>query len=363
MADKVLQQANTKVNTSQFTGIGFIGIKQVEYFPRDGESVAFDDLMELLESRSYSNGLMLGFFSIKPFGTEKVEKIDSILALNRDTNEMLIKQGLKKAALFDFAEAEDVGVGILNILIAADCIIHWDSEGSYIQPTQENSVLLDLEDIIKEYPKSYEVVIYSQKDLSNFTYKKFDQKSVLDVPVKTNMWYNQPTFQQTYGNAMLTAGLVVLALAYGALNWQKSTLKDVSAQISSMKSQAINETYYSSSSTELASLQQSLGYKEIVSLVSKDISNSLSKSGFKLDKISFTKDNKKGSMLVTIQSKENAHSQFSAQEPLAQRVLDNSHTIKAIRKKTVNEPVFILEALVDLKDVREKSRKLGKGGR
>ncbi|HAG52537.1 MAG TPA: hypothetical protein DCL21_02000 [Alphaproteobacteria bacterium] len=362
MVDKVTQQTNAKVNTSQFTGIGFVGIKKVEYFPRDGESVAFDDLMELLESRSYSNGLMLGFFSIKPFGIEKVEKVDSILALNEDSNEMMIKQGLKKAALFDFAEAESSGAGVLHLLIAADCIIHWDNEGSYIQPTQENSILLDLEDIIKEYPKSYDVVIYSEKDLSNFTYKKFEQKSVLDVPVRTNMWYNQPTFQQTYGNAILTAGLVTLALAYGALNWQKSTLEDASSQISDLKSRAVNERFYSDSSTELASLQKSLGYKEIVSLISKDISNSLSKSGFKLDKISFSKNNKTDSMMVTIQSKENVHSQFSVQEPLAQRVLDNSHTIKAIRKKTVNEPVFILEALIDLKEVKEKTRKLTNGG-
>ena len=354
------QQVKTDVNTAQFTGMGFVGIKKVEYFTKDGESVMFDDITELLENRNYANNLMLGFFSIKPFGVEKVEKVDSILGVNEDANEMAVKQGLKKAALFDFSEAES-GAGKIEILVAADCIMHWDNEGSYIQPTQENSILLDLEDIIREYSAGHEVIIYSQRDLSNFTAKEFTQKPISEVPVKTNMWYNQPTFQQIYGNAVLTMGLITLALAYGALSWQKGQLEDISSKISSTKTQKINEGFYNTSTKELKGLKESLLYKDVVALVVKDVSNSLSKSGFKLDSVDF-KQQDGNKMLVTVTSKENEHTQFSVQEPLAQRIIDNSQTIKAIRKQTTSNPVFILEALVDLKDVKQEMQKVSQPG-
>lgn len=362
MVDEKNTQNISLVNTSQFSGIGFVGIKKVEYFSKNEESVVFSDVLELLENRNYANSLMLGFFATKPFGTEKVEKIDSILAMNEESNEMLIKQSLKKAALFDFSEAEETGVGILNVIIAADCIIHWDNEGSYIQPTQENSVILDLEDIIKGYPASYKIIIYSQKDLSSFTFREFKQKDIFDVPVKSNLWYNQPTFQQIYGNTVLTAGLITLALAYGALNWQKSKIEDLRSQVSSYKSQSIDESFYSKSNQDLLNLNNSLVYKDVMSVITKDISNSLSRSGFKLDRIDFDRDIKNHKMMVTIRSPENTHTQFSVQEPLAQRIIDNSSTIKAIRKKTTSESVFILEALVDLKEVKAGLKKVSKGG-
>lgn len=359
----VVQQQNvTRVNTSQFTGMGFVGVKKVEYFSRTGESVLFDDIMELLENRNYISNLMLGFFSIKPFGTEKVEKVDSIIGMNDDSNEMLIKQSLKKAALFDFAEAIKSTVGQVNVLIVADAIIHWDSTGSYIQPTQENSLLLDLEDILRLYPASYKIVIYSQKDLSSFTMREFEQKNVLDVPVKTDMWYNQPNFQEIYGNTFLTAGLITLALAYGAMNWQEGKIKDLSSSINALQSQSINEGYYSSSDKELANLQEDIKYNGILSIITKDISNSLSKSGFKLEKMEFIKQTEnKDSMIVSIYSKEGSHTQFSVQEPLAQRILENSQTIKAIRKKVTTESSLVLEALIDLKSVKMATQQLSNG--
>lgn len=355
------QQVNA-VNTAQFSGMGFVGVKKIEYFPRAGESVIFEDIMELLENRNYTNNLMLGFFSIKPFGTEKTEKLDSILYMNEDANEMAIKQSLKRAALFDFAECETAIVGEVHILIVADAIIHWDNTGSYIQPTQDNSLLLDLEDIVKAYPSSQKVIIYSQKDLSGFTSAEFEQKPVLDVPVKTNMWYNQPNFQQIYGNSVLTAGLVALALTYGVINWQKGKMEDLSSKISVLQSQSVNESYYSMSDTELKDLQEGLLYKNIRSIVLKDISNSLSKSGFKLDEISLAPSTEKNIVLATITSKENSHTQFSVQEPLAQRIIDNSQTIKAIRKKATSEPHLVLEALVDLKEVKQATQNLKKKG-
>lgn len=359
---KNIQQNISSVNTAQFTGIGFVGIKKVEYFSKNEESVVFSDILELLENRNYSSNLMLGFFSTRPFGTEKVDKIDSILAMNDESNEMMLKQSLKKSALFDFAEASETGVGKLHIIIAADCIIHWDSEGSYIQPTQENSVLLDLEDIIKGYSSSFEIIIYTQKDMTSFTFREFEKKEIFDVPVKSNMWYNQPTFQQIYGNAVLTAGLITLALAYGALNWQKGKIEDLRSQASSVRSQAVDERYYSSSNADLQSLNKGLAYKNIMSIITKDISNSISRSGFKLDKVDFTRDVKENTVLVTITSAKNAHAQFSVQEPLAQRVLENSSTIKAIRKKTTSDPVLVLEALIDLNEVRSGLKSITKGG-
>lgn len=355
-------QQITAVNTTQFGGMGFVGIKKVEYFSRTEDSIIFEDIMELLENRNYTNNLMLGFFSIKPFGTEKTEKLDSILSMNEDTNEMLIKQSLKKAALFDFAECQTSVVGEVYILIVADAIIHWDSTGSYIQPTQDNSLLLDLEDIIKAYPKSQKVTIYSQKDLSGFTVAEFEQKSVLDVPVKTNMWYNQPNFQQIYGNSVLIAGLVTLALTYGMMNWQKGKIEDLSSKVSILQGQSVNESYYSQSNKELADLKDGLIYKNIKSIILKDISNSLSKSGFKLDEISLNKTAEKNILLATVISKENSHTQFSVQEPLAQRIINNSQTIKAIRKKATSKPRLILEALVDLKEVKQATQKLKKKG-
>lgn len=364
MVEKSLeqQQTNPRVNTAQFSGMGFVGIKKVEYFSKEAESVIFEDITELLENRNYVNNLMLGFFSIKPFGSEHVEKIDSILSMNDDANEMMIKQGLKKAALFDFAEATISGVGRLNILVVADAIIHWDNTGSYIQPTQDNALLLDLEDIIKSYPASYEVIIYSQKDLSSFTFREFEQKSVLDVHVHSNMWYNQPNFQEVYGNTVLTAGLVTLALTYGVMNWQEGKMKDLSSKISALQSQSVNEQYYSQSNTELNELKNGLAYKGILSIVVKDISNSLSRSGFKLDKLDVVQNDDSEMAMITITSKENTHTQFSVQEPLAQRILDNSQTIKALRKKTGEESRFVLEALVDLNEVRRETQKLTQRG-
>lgn len=357
------QQADAKVNTQQFTGMGFVGVKKVEYFSRDGETLMFDDINELLENRTYSSGLMLGFFSIKPFGMEKVDKIDSILNMNEDANEMMVKQGLKKAALFDFAEAELDTAGRVNVLIAADCIIHWDNEGSYIQPSQENSILLDLEDIIREYPSNYRVVIYSQRDLSNFTYKEFEQKPILDVVVKENMWYNQPSFQQIYGNIVLSVGLITLALTYGALNWQEGKLQDISEKIKQVKTQKVNESFYNSSTKELKLMKDEIEYKDVVSVTVKDVSNSLSKAGFKLNNISFNKKPDETMMYVSIDSKKNEHVQFSVQEPLAQRIINNSQTIKAIKKKATEKPILSLQALVDLKQVKQELQNIKGGGR
>lgn len=359
---KTVQQVNnTAVNTAQFSGMGFVGIKKVEYFSKEEESVIFSDILELLENRNYASNLMLGFFSVKPFGVEKVEKIDSIIAMNEETNDMLIKQSLKKAALFDFAEAETSSVDELNIIIAADCIVHWDAEGSYIQPTQENALNLDLEDIIKLYPASYKINIYTQKDMTSFTYREFKQKSIFEVPVRSNMWYNQPTFQQIYGNTMLTAGLITMALAYGALSWQEGKLEDLRSKASSFRSQNINESFYISSNNELQDLTRSLESKDLLSIVTKDISNSLSKSGFKLDSIDLVKKIDDGSILVTISSQENVHTQFSVQEPLAQRILENSSTIKAIKKKTTSEARLVLEALVDIREVKNGLNVLKQG--
>jgi hypothetical protein len=348
MADKILeQQVISNVNNTQFSGMGFIGIKKVEYFSKDSESVIFGDMMELLENRNYTNNLMLGFFSVKPFGTEKVEKVDSILAMNEEMNEITIKQGLKKAALFDFADAEETVAGEVKILIVADAIIHWDNSGSYIQPTQENSFLLDLIDITKDYPHSYKITIYTKKDLSGFTERKFEQKDVLDVPLKDNMWYNQPNFQETYGTAFLTAGIMLLAATYGAMNWQTSTMKDLSSKISN---------------TDLLNIKESLDYNGLYSIITKDISNSLSKSGFKLDSFEISPAEQKDMMLVKATSQENSHTQFSVQEPLAKRILSNSQTIKAMRKKSTSDSKLTLEALVDLKEVKQATKNLNRKG-
>jgi hypothetical protein len=359
---KTVQQTNnTAVNTTQFSGMGFVGIKKVEYFSKEEESVVFSDILELLENRNYANNLMLGFFSVKPFGTEKVEKIDSIISMNEESNDMMIKQSLKKAALFDFAEAETTSIDEVNIIVVADCIIHWDAEGSYIQPTQENAINLDLEDIVKLYSPSYKITIYSQRDLSTFTYREFKQKSIFDVPVKSNMWYNQPTFQQIYGNTVLTAGLITMALAYGALSWQEGKLEDLRSKASSFRTQNINESFYTSSNTEFQELTRSVDSKNLLSIITKDISNSLSRSGFKLDSISLSKNIEDGTVLVEISSKEDSHTQFSVQEPLAQRVLENSSTIKAIKKKTVSDARLVLEALVDIREVKNGLKVLKQG--
>lgn len=305
---------------------------------------------------------MLGFFSIPNLHGERLEKVDTILNFNANVNENLLRNVLKKVALIDFAEAIDNDGNTVHVLITADSIIHWDNKGAYIQPTDDHSFVFDLEDILKPYPMSDNFVVYTDKDLTTFTFRKIEQKKTIEVPICQDMWYNQPSLQQVYGNYILFAGLAMLAITYGILSWQKDNINSVSAQITEISRTSLNENFYNSSSKELSELQDSLSFKQFDSIIMKDINNAISLAGFSLESVEFTKQDK-DLLLVTIKSKLHKHTQFSVQEPLAKRVLNNSTFITAIRKKLSKESRLELEALVDLTEAKDKIIKQSKGGR
>ncbi|MCP4355175.1 MAG: hypothetical protein GY793_06005 [Proteobacteria bacterium] len=351
------------VNNSQFTGMIFVGVKQVEYFSRTAESdegEVFEDVLEAIESKIHSGKLMLGFFSIPGLAGETIEKIDSICNFNTNANENVLKNVLKKIALIDYAEAIEDSAGEVHVLIAADCIIHWDSQGSYIQPTDEHSYLFDLADILNAYPNNHKVYVYTERDMALFKGREFEKRKVIDLPIMESLWYNQPSIQELYGNYVLLAGIVLLAVIYGVISWQKSSIEDVNSQISSLQAVKIDDQFYRGSTNILDTLSAKSKYKDVYSLVLKDISNGLSKSRFKLDGVIFDEIDK-DKMIVRVVSKLNKHTQFTEQELLIQKIIDNTVFVKAIRKKTTSKARLELEALIDLKQVRNEIVKLKEG--
>lgn len=363
MAETAVNQKQNKalVNTSTFAEMVFVGVKKAESFSIvSDDSEIFEDVLEAIEKKQHKGKVMLGFFSIPNLAGESIEKIDTICNFNENVNENMLRQSLKKVALIDFSEAKEDTSSVVNILVVADCIVHWDNQGSYIQPTDDHSFLFDLEDILSMYPSSYKVNIYSNKDLSSFKAREFEQKKVTDIPVMQEMWYNQPSFQQIYGNIVLVAGLATMAIAYGTITWQKSSIEDLNSKISNFQSVKINDSFYNSSNKNLQELSKDIKYKDINSLVLKDLSYGINTSGFHLDKLSF-EHGKKDKIIANIVSKLNKHTQFSAQEPIARRIIDNSLFIKAIRKKLNKEQRLEFEAMVDLNQAKEEIQKLNKG--
>lgn len=350
---------------NKFKDICFVGLNRVEYLShRENENYYGDNWQDLTDEQSRKN-LTLAFFAPRQLDGSPVNPYVFLSGEDNPDDEdgaMLAEQSMADMPLLDMCRMAPAEPNTVNIIIAADIIFHWDISDNYILPTTQFSWQRDVQELLKTYPKSTTVNIYSDlvKDKPHeLSHAHFHP--LRELPLDEHTWLNMPTFQEKYGTALLVAACAFAALTFGLLELKQGTIRNLNQNIQMVQQQIPRESSFAGLSQAIAEQEKFMRYRPLFPLLIEDVATTITHS--KMDYENFEIKNPQplepaDNFIATIEAKRDAYEGWLEEEPVAKDILANSATISAIRKPPGN--TFRLEGLIELPKLWKEYRKLQK---
>jgi hypothetical protein len=346
----------SRVSSSRFKNLCFVGLNKVEFHPESGEVLFAANWQDVVDEPA-RRSLMLGFFAPRDLTGDPVDPM-TILGTGEDTPPEALAQMYRNVALFDFCRIRPAAANTVNVLIVADAIFHWDVNDSYVLPTSTDTWVRNLQQILKQYPRSTTKNVYTAWDTSKAKELEANFYGVRELPFDTGMWLNMPSVQEKYANHALVAGVLAAGMAYGVVYLQDQQIKSIQQDIS--RAQQVvggNAAAMLNVMEQINQQEQYMRYRTLISLIMKDLGLTLKDANLKLD--SFGLDNSSPNtpptaLVASFKMQDRAYVGFQQQEPVAKLLLRNSAVLTAVRKPPGETNALVLEGLIPLSDLGER---------
>ncbi len=357
---------------SKFRNICFVGLNRVEFYPnKEKEPVFGDNWQDVTDEHSRKNMAMV-FFAPRELDGEPVNPYTFLAGDDHDEEtSALIQQALSDTALLDYCRVLPASANALNIVVVADVIFHWDIHDSYILPTNQFNWVRDLQQILKGYPRTTNVHMYTNWTDDKLQDLNIKTSPVEALPVGEDTWVNMPTFQEQYGTLVLIASLILAALTYGILSVKNNTIDALSEQIRIVQQQIPRESRFAGLNRAISDQEKHMKYRQIFPLIVKDAARTIQMSAMQIENFEIKSPKPQDTpkeFILTIEAKRDVYKGWLQEEPVAKALLANSAMLSAVRKPPGN--TFKVEGLINLKSVfnkfkdlqKEKAKKAKTGG-
>lgn len=345
----------------RFKNICFIGLNKVEYFPELSEESIFADSWRDVTDEQTRRQLAIFFFAPRDLEGEPIDPY-IFLSESEDLEDveaaMLARQSFGDIPMIDLCRISSAKPNTLNILVVGDAIFHWDIKDSYIQPTTPISWVRDVRHIIKSYPRSTEIVLYTNWDATKLEEIGITALPVRDMPLDNHAWLNRPSFQEKYGLATLAFSLFAAATSYFVGYSQQETLVDLGDKIRQVRASTPRGHNFEALNQALAEQNSFMKFKDLTPILTKDIANAVQLSGMNIKNFEIRNHNPNEpaeNMVVTIRAQKDAYTGWLQEEPIAKALLGQSVTLSAVRKPPGGSD-FVLEGLIELQPVMDMIR-------
>ena len=188
----------------------------------------------------------------------------------------LAASNLGALALLDFCRMSAATPNTVNLMVAADCIFHWDVKDSYVLPTQPTTWARDVEDILRNYPRTTKAVVFTNwdADLLNLG-PRLAVQPLRDVSLDFGTWLNKPTVQEQYGSQMLTFGILLALLVGAGLWWQGSALATLEEQLGVAQQQVPRGGQFVELEKAITEQEKWLATRPLLALAARDTARGL----------------------------------------------------------------------------------------
>jgi hypothetical protein len=265
--------------------------------------------------------------------------------------ELAARQTLGQTPLIDLCRFRAAAANTVHVVVVADVIFHWDMKGSYIMPTTQLSWARDVQQLLKAYPRTTEVHLYTAWNSEKLTDGKrtIIHHPVADVPMETEAWINMPSFQEKYGTPLLAAGIAAAVIAFGITWWQGRTIDGLTTQIRAAESELSEKVNVGEITRLLTDQEGQMKYRDAFAFIAKDITNAIARADMRAENFELRNVNPQEipkQLVATITAQKDAYRGWLQEEPIAKQLLINSATFSAIRKQPGNQ--LKLEGLIEL---------------
>jgi hypothetical protein len=350
----------------RFKSLCFVGLNRVEIHISGNDEPLFGEYWQDVTDDQSRKNMAMCFFAPREIGSEDQDPYLYLAADAGHTPEeqnearTVTKQVLGDQPLIDLNKFSEESANVVHFVVVADVLFHWDSKGAYIQPTNQQTWVRDLQQLIKSYPRQSKMTLYTEWESEKLAELKIDQNPIRALPLSTEAWINMPTFQEKYGMLTLVAGIAVAGAAFGGLNLQQQTIKQLSGEIQQIESRMPKVANLRNLNTLLEHQENQMTYRNLLPLIIKDVAYSIQTTGMNAESLEIKNPNIKKAprvMIAEIGAKRNAYQGWLQEEPIAKGLLSHSTALEAIRKPPSGGK-FKLEGLIDVRKFEKLTKEL-----
>jgi hypothetical protein len=363
-----------KTLASYFKHILVVGLNRSELNAAGESNAIFNDNWQDLISENMRRHMALVFFA--PRGLDG-EPINPHLFLTgemgddgtraegtAEANQALAEQVLQGVGLLDYCRISPAVPNTVNMVLAADVLFHWDVKDSYVLPTSPTTWVRDVEQVIKSYPRTTKVQLYTTWNTDILTPSdKLKIFALKDLPLDEQAWLNQPTVQEKYAGHVLTTAIIAAVLTFSGLWFKQGRIDDLNDQLRMIEQQIPGEGRLSELERGITEQERMQKMREVFFLSVKDAARAIARAEMKTASFEVkTPDpaTPPKQLILTLEAEKGAYNGWMEEEPIARSVLVNSALLRAVRK--LPGTGYKLEGLVNLTDVYKQFTKLAPQG-
>lgn len=337
---------------SVFRHILVVGLNRSELLIQGEDTSVFNESWQELIDDTMRKHMALVFFAPRGLDGKPVEPIGFLMGEGEDaiaaTQTPAILQGV---ALHDFCRMPPAAPNTVNILVAADCLFHWDTKDTYVSPTQPTTWARDVESVLKTYPRTTRAHIYTQWETTLVTpTERLILHDLRAVPVTAQSWLNEPTVQERYSMHAMVVGVVAAILVIAMGWWQGRASSALTEELNIVQQQIPRGGQFSELERAVAEQEKQFALRPLFELAVKDVHRAIAQSGLMVEQIELKVPDTNQlpeSYVLTLTMPADAYSGWLQQEPIARSFLLNTAMVHAVRKPP-SSAGFKLEGLIML---------------
>ncbi len=338
----------------QFKNICFTGLNRVEYLPDGSDQPIFGDSWQDVSDEQARRHMCLSFFAPRDLSGEPVAPEEILIDdySDEEVPDTLMTESIKHIPLMDYCRMPPADSNTVNFIVVADVIFHWDIKDNYLQPTSQLTWVQDIKAILKSYPRSYTKNIYTNWQKDKLEELRVNVLPLRESPVFSEVWLNMPSFQEKYGNIMLSIGILVSMMVFAITYMQDTKIQKLQADRNRVTQSIPSGQNFAVLSNMIRTQQQNMSYREYFPFILKDVSYAIQYSGMKIDSFELESPSPLDpptNLLLTINADSDAYDGWLEEEPVAKSFLALSNTVKAVRRQPGNKKMK-LEGLIPLRD-------------
>ncbi len=336
----------------QFRHLMVVGLNRAELLLENETTPVWNDTWQEILDDGMKRNLGLIFFAPRGLDGQPIAPVPFLLGEEEGAVAPVAAAAvLNGVALLDFCRMPPAEPNTVNILVAADCLFHWDTKDSYVFPTTPNSWNRDIESVLRGYPRTTRAQVFTQWDASLLTQsERLAVFPLRSLPLASSTWLNEPTVQERYGNHALLAGVLVAVTMVVGLWFQGRGLAQVTEQLDMVQQQIPRGGQFSDLERAVAEQEKMFARRPLFALAVKDAHRAIAQSGLQLEQLELKVPDANSvpeSYVLTFTMPDDAYSGWLQQEPAARNLILNSALLHAVRKPP-SATGFKLEGLVML---------------
>jgi hypothetical protein len=336
----------------QFRHLLVVGLNRAELLLENESTPVWNDTWQEMLDDTMKRHLGLVFFAPRGLDGQPVAPLPFLLGEEEGAPTPAAAAALLNGvALLDFCRMPPATPNTVNMLVAADCLFHWDTKDTYVLLTTPNSWNRDVEGVLRGYPRTTRAAVFTQWDASLLNQNdRLQVYPLRHLPLASKTWLNEPTLQERYGSHALLLGFVVAAAMGLGLWWQGRGLSQVTDQLDMVQQQIPRGGQFSDLERAVTEQEKMFTRRPLFALAVKDTHRAIAQSGLQVEQIELKVPDANAvpeSYILTLTMPNETYSGWLQQEPAARSFILNSALVHAVRKPP-STAGFKLEGLMML---------------